>query len=98
MTPLLKKYFEIKKELPPESVLFCRIGDFFEVFGEDAKILAEKGYTITKINNVLMAGVPYHVFYNFGKELQETYCIFVMERTKEGFCLNSFPDLYPEFS
>lgn len=65
LTPLMKQYSEIKKEFP-DAILLFRLGDFYEMFGEDAikgsKILnialttREKG----KENPIPMCGVPYH--------------------------------------
>ena len=36
MTPMLQQYFDLKKRCP-DAVLFFRMGDFFEIFGEDAQ-------------------------------------------------------------
>ncbi len=59
-TPAMKQYRDIKKRYP-ESILFFRLGDFYEMFGEDA-VVASKilEIALTKRNNVLMCGVPYH--------------------------------------
>jgi DNA mismatch repair protein MutS len=65
LTPLMKQYNEIKKEFP-DAILLFRLGDFYEMFGDDAikgsKILnialttRERG----KENPIPMCGVPYH--------------------------------------
>ena len=64
-TPLMKQYNEIKKDYE-DSILFFRLGDFYEMFFEDAvKASKELGLTLTSRNkekdaNVPLAGVPYH--------------------------------------
>ncbi len=61
MTPMLKQYFGVKRQYP-DAILFFRMGDFFELFFEDAKIAAEVlGIALTsrsKEADMPMAGVP----------------------------------------
>ena len=64
-TPLMKQYHEIKNNYK-NDILFFRLGDFYEMFFEDA-IIASKvlGLTLTKRNkekgqDVPLAGIPYH--------------------------------------
>lgn len=65
LTPLMKQYWDLKGQVP-EAILFFRMGDFYEVFAEDA-IDASKILEITltsrdkgKANPTPMAGVPHH--------------------------------------
>lgn len=64
-TPLMKQYKEIKTQYKDE-ILMYRLGDFYEMFFEDAVIASkELGLTLTKRNrekgeDVPLAGVPYH--------------------------------------
>src|SRR4051795_10434537 len=64
-TPLMRQYTAIKKE-HPQALLFFRLGDFYELFFEDAIVAArELQITLTarnkeKGNAVPMCGVPYH--------------------------------------
>ncbi|RUA08916.1 MAG: DNA mismatch repair protein MutS [Fusobacteria bacterium] len=64
-TPLMKQYKEIKAE-NQDNILFFRLGDFYEMFFEDAIIASkELGITLTSRNkekgqNVPLAGIPYH--------------------------------------
>ncbi|MCL2026684.1 MAG: DNA mismatch repair protein MutS, partial [Leptospirales bacterium] len=66
MTPMLKQYMEIK-ESHKDAILFFRMGDFYEMFFEDAQI----GSKILDIvltsrqNDVPMCGVPYHSADNY---------------------------------
>ena len=62
-TPLMQQYREIKAR-HPETILFFRMGDFYEMFEDDARLAArELGLTLTSRNNggaaeVPLAGVP----------------------------------------
>ena len=64
-TPLMRQYAAIKKE-HPHALLFFRLGDFYELFFEDAVVAArELQITLTSRNKekgiaVPMCGVPYH--------------------------------------
>lgn len=64
-TPMIKQYNKIKKEYP-DAILFFRLGDFYEMFFEDAKTAsAVLGITLTSRNKsskdpVPLCGVPYH--------------------------------------
>ena len=64
-TPLMKQYKEIKSQ-HQDSILFFRLGDFYEMFFEDAvKASKELGLTLTSRNkekgqDIPLAGIPYH--------------------------------------
>lgn len=64
MTPMLLQYFRTKEE-NPDCILFFRVGDFFEAYGQDAEIFArESEITLTSKdagsgNKIPMAGVPF---------------------------------------
>ncbi len=64
-TPLMKQYFDIKAQ-NPDAILLFRVGDFYEMYGEDAVIGSEiLGIVQTKRANgteqfVEMAGFPHH--------------------------------------
>ena len=64
-TPMMQQYLRIKSE-NPELLLFYRMGDFYELFFDDAKRAAEVlNITLTargKANGepIPMAGIPYH--------------------------------------
>jgi len=65
MTPMLRQYLDIKS-VHPDSILFFRLGDFYEMFFEDAEKASRiLGITLTSRGNhngskVPMCGVPYH--------------------------------------
>jgi DNA mismatch repair protein MutS len=64
-TPMRKQYLEIKRRYPDAIVLF-RLGDFYETFDEDAKIVSQvcdivlTSRPVTKKQRVPLAGVPHH--------------------------------------
>src|SRR5438445_4830642 len=64
-TPMMKQYSDIKKQYP-DFLLFYRMGDFYELFLEDAHVGARVlNITLTgkangKQGRIPMAGVPYH--------------------------------------
>ncbi len=61
LTPMMRQYLAVKREVPPGTVVMFRLGDFYEMFGDDA-ILASPilGATLTRRNDQPMCGVPYH--------------------------------------
>jgi DNA mismatch repair protein MutS len=60
-TPVMRQYLEIKAKYP-DAILFFRMGDFYEMFLEDAKEAAKiLDIALTKRQNAIpMAGIPYH--------------------------------------
>jgi DNA mismatch repair protein MutS len=66
MTPAMRQYYEAKKS-HPDALIFFRMGDFYESFGEDAKTIAkELEITLTARGKdragerMPLAGIPYH--------------------------------------
>lgn len=60
-TPMMKQYLAMRRELPEDVLLFFRLGDFYELFFEDAKTAAPLlNVSLTKRNGVPMCGVPHH--------------------------------------
>ncbi len=56
-----RQYREFREKLAPGTILFFRLGDFYEVFGEDAEIASKVlGLTLTKRHETPMAGLPHH--------------------------------------
>ncbi len=71
ITPMMQQYFEVKRNLPSNTLLLFRLGDFYEMFHEDAEIGARLlGITLTKRSDYPMAGIPFHAAENYiGKAL-----------------------------
>ena len=70
LTPMMRQYLEIKKD-NPDSILFFRLGDFYEMFDEDARTASrELDLTLTSRDHgkhakpaeerIPMCGIPYH--------------------------------------
>ena len=61
LSPMMQQYQGIRRTLPPDTLLLFRLGDFYEMFFEDAKeASAILNVALTKRNGVPMCGVPYH--------------------------------------
>ena len=61
LTPMMEQYRRIKAGLPEEIILLFRLGDFYEMFFDDAKTAAPVlDIALTKRNKVPMCGVPHH--------------------------------------
>ncbi len=58
---MMQQYLEVRGNLPPKTLLLFRLGDFYEMFDEDARLGARLlGITLTQRNGQPMAGIPYH--------------------------------------
>src|SRR6059036_2487873 len=61
LTPMMQQYRRLRGSIPADTLLFFRLGDFYELFFEDAKEAAGLlNVALTKRNGVPMCGVPYH--------------------------------------
>ena len=61
VTPMMKQYLRVKAETPEDSILMFRMGDFYEMFFDDAKRAAPAlDVVLTKRAGYDMCGVPYH--------------------------------------
>jgi len=85
LSPLMKQYRRIKAEVPPEVILFFRLGDFYEMFFEDAKLAAPiLEISLTKRNKVPMCGIPYHSVDNYlGKLIKAGRKVALCEQVEE---------------
>jgi DNA mismatch repair protein MutS len=61
LTPMMRQYRRIKSELPEGVILLFRLGDFYEMFFDDARAAAPiLGVALTQRTGTPMCGVPYH--------------------------------------
>ncbi len=61
LTPMMQQYRRLRGSIPADTLLFFRLGDFYELFFEDAKEASGLlNVALTKRNGVPMCGVPYH--------------------------------------
>src|SRR5580692_3439210 len=60
-TPMMQQYFEVRRGLPKDTLLLFRLGDFYELFFDDAVVASRLlGLTLTKRQEHPMAGLPHH--------------------------------------
>src|SRR6476660_5985304 len=88
-TPLMRQYAAIKKE-HPNALLFFRLGDFYELFFDDAVVAArELQITLTSRNKekgiaVPMCGVPYHAAEGYiAKLIRKGYKVAICEQVED---------------
>ena len=86
LTPVMRQYREAKEQ-HPEGILLFRLGDFYEVFFEDALIAAPvMGVTLTsrplgKAGRAPMCGVPYHAWQSYvGKLLRAGHKVVICDQ------------------
>ena len=82
LTPMMKQYQGMKKSLPAGVLLFFRLGDFYELFFDDAKTASGVlGLTLTRRNGVPMCGVPHHAAEGYiAKLVQEGHRVAIGEQ------------------
>jgi DNA mismatch repair protein MutS len=91
ITPIRQQYLRIKKKYP-ETIVFFRLGDFYETFDEDAKIASREleivltSREMGKDNKIPLAGIPYHAVDNYlAKLINRGYKVAICEQlTKPG--------------
>jgi len=98
-TPLMQQYKKIKEEYKNEILMF-RLGDFYEMFFEDAKIASkELGLTLTKRNrekgqDVPLAGVPYHSIASYiAKLVEKGYSVAICEQVEDPKSAIAYADI-----
>ncbi len=88
MTPMMEQYFEIKKQYK-DYLLFYRLGDFYEMFFEDAKIASKEleltltGRDCGEAERAPMCGVPFHSSEGYiGRLIEKGYKVAICEQTE----------------
>jgi DNA mismatch repair protein MutS len=70
LSPMMQQYQRLRKSIPPDTFLLFRLGDFYEMFFDDAKeASALLNVALTKRNGVPMCGVPYHAAHGYIRRL-----------------------------
>ncbi|XRO77122.1 DNA mismatch repair protein MutS [Methanocaldococcus sp. 10A] len=85
LTPMMRQYYRIKERYK-DALLFFRVGDFYELFDEDAKIASkELGIVLTSRDKKHpMAGVPHHAVFPYIKRLIERgYTVAICEQVED---------------
>src|SRR5579859_1568867 len=66
LSPMMAQYRRIKGELPKDALLLFRLGDFYEMFFEDAQVGAQLlNVALTKRGVIPMCGIPFHAANNY---------------------------------
>ncbi len=61
LTPMMQQYRRVKSQIPADALLLFRLGDFYEMFFDDAKTAAGLlNLTLTQRNGIPMCGIPHH--------------------------------------
>ena len=83
LTPMMTQYHEIKAQ-HSDCLLFYRMGDFYELFYEDAVVAAKAlSITLTKRQDIPMCGVPFHAYENYlAKLIQAGHRVAICEQTE----------------
>lgn len=88
-TPMMEQYLEIKKDFP-DTILFYRVGDFYEMFFEDAHTgakeleLALTGKDAGVEERVPMCGVPFHAYEPYAERLiSKGYKVAIVEQVED---------------
>ena len=87
VSPMIEQYLQTKAQYP-DCILFYRLGDFYEMFFEDAKLVSkELDLTLTGKDcgmeeRAPMCGIPYHAYESYAQKLIEKgYKIAICEQT-----------------
>ena len=88
-TPMMQHYLKIKEE-NPESILFYRLGDFYEMFFEDAKLVSQEldlvltGRSAGVEEKVPMCGIPFHAANSYIQRLvKKGYKVAICEQLED---------------
>ena len=99
VSPVYRKYLEVQDRYP-QAIIAMRLGDFYEVFGKNAELLADElSLTLTSRDcglesRVPMVGFPYHASdVYFGKILSNGHTLVVIENDDEMHELPSAQDV-----
>jgi DNA mismatch repair protein MutS len=86
LTPMMAQYRRIKSELPKDALLLFRLGDFYEMFFEDAQVAAGLlNVALTKRGVVPMCGVPFHAANSYiGRLLRAGRKVAICDQVEEA--------------
>ena len=93
LTPMMRQYMEIKEQ-NPDSILFFRLGDFYEMFGPDARTASreldlalttrDKDKTKSFDDKIPMCGIPYHASDAYiARLIAKGYKVAICEQTED---------------
>jgi DNA mismatch repair protein MutS len=97
VTPIRQQYLDIKQKYP-DTILFFRLGDFYETFDDDAQtasreldiVLTSRG--VAKGTRIPMAGIPYHAVDNYlSRLIEKGYHVAICEQMGDQPARGLFP-------
>ncbi|MFN2622327.1 MAG: DNA mismatch repair protein MutS [Chthoniobacterales bacterium] len=85
LTPMMQQYQRLRASIPPDTLLLFRLGDFYELFFDDAKEAAGLlNLALTHRNSVPMCGMPYHAAQGYiAKLIQAGRRVAICDQTSE---------------
>ena len=85
LTPMMAQYQAMRRSLPPDIILFYRLGDFYEMFFDDAKVASPiMNVALTKRGGTPMCGVPFHAAQGYiARLLKAGKRVAIAEQTSE---------------
>jgi DNA mismatch repair protein MutS len=86
LTPMMAQYRRIKSELPKDALLLFRLGDFYELFFEDAQVGAQLlNVALTKRGVIPMCGIPFHAANSYiGRILKAGRKVAICDQVEEA--------------
>jgi DNA mismatch repair protein MutS len=86
LTPMMAQYQAMRRSLPSDVILFYRLGDFYEMFFEDAKTASPiMNVALTKRGGTPMCGVPFHAAQGYiARLLKANKRVAIAEQTSEA--------------
>ncbi len=86
LTPMMQQYRRVKHQIPADALLLFRLGDFYEMFFDDAKTAAGLlNLTLTARNGTPMCGIPHHAAESYiGKLLKHGKKVAICDQLEEA--------------
>src|SRR5574340_1432710 len=97
VTPIRQQYLDIKRQYP-ETIVFFRLGDFYETFDQDAETTSREldivltSRNVAKGSRIPMAGIPYHAVDNYlARLIEKGYHVAICEQVGDQPVKGIFP-------
>ena len=86
LTPMMQQYRRVKHQIPPDALLLFRLGDFYEMFFDDAKTASQLlNLALTSRHGTPMCGIPHHAAEAYiGKLLKQGRKVAICDQLEEA--------------
>jgi DNA mismatch repair protein MutS len=86
LTPMMQQYRRVKHQIPPDALLLFRLGDFYEMFFDDAKAASQLlNLALTSRNGTPMCGIPHHAAEAYiGKLLKHGHKVAICDQLEDA--------------